>query len=365
MHGNLTPQISLSPYYLNTNRIEVMAGSKIPAVARTLLSRNNSDRVNAMSFAADLADSAIRSGKLKNVAEAFAEAPSEGRFFGWTWGVFNFKGSAAAFRAEEAGKARQNPEINGTLRLADRELPAHGELHLEHYYSQSSIGQLAGRGTYFVVGQFEIGADSVEIFPWIIGDMVDDLSPFLNMSIRSSIRVYPEQIDAFANVRGTPRGGIKDLRALQAMSEAEVKAALAEIIGEPFVPADWGGEASDLQTNSLAVAGKPGSAAFILKGPALKGEMHPANMGKRGDQLIRAFGEPVDLILIQHCNKIANSVVKLAESFAVNPLDPKRFCILDGADSARILRAYGKLPAIDPDAKQAPKKKHSSKRSQP
>jgi hypothetical protein len=66
-------------------------------------------------------------------------------------------------------------------------------------------------------------------------------------------------------------------------------------------------------------------------------------MGKRGDQLVRAFGEPADLIVIQHCNKIANTVVKLAEALAIDPRNPKRFCILDGADTARLLKAYGKL----------------------
>jgi hypothetical protein len=32
------------------------------------------------------------------------------------------------------------------------------------------------------------------------------------------------------------------------VSEDAVKQVFAEIIGEPFVPKDWGGEKSDLQT---------------------------------------------------------------------------------------------------------------------
>jgi hypothetical protein len=66
-------------------------------------------------------------------------------------------------------------------------------------------------------------------------------------------------------------------------------------------------------------------------------------MGKRGDQLIRAFEEPVDLIVVQHCNKIENTVVRITESLAYDPRRPRRYCIIDGADSAQILSAYGKL----------------------
>jgi hypothetical protein len=41
--------------------------------------------------------------------------------------------------------------------------------------------------------------------------------------------------------------------------------------------------------------------------------MHPADMGKRGDQLVRVFDEPVEPVVIQHCSKIANSVVRITE----------------------------------------------------
>jgi hypothetical protein len=127
------------------------------------------------------------------------------------------------------------------------------------------------------------------------------------------------------------------------MPEAAVKQAFADIIGEPYVSKDWGGEKSDLVTARLTVDGEPTSAAFIFKGPSVPGPLHPGNMGKRGDQLIRAFDEPVDLIVVQHCNKIENSVVRTAEGLAYDPRRPRRYCIIDGADTAQILSAYGKL----------------------
>lgn len=345
MSTDLEGNVGLSPYYLNTRRLEAVTTIEIPAVAQTSLNSNSIERVTAMRYALNVAKALLNTGRVPNLARAYAESEEPGRILASTWGSFSFKGSRQAFDSQAKGKLSAAASFTGTLNLGDRDYPAHGELITDHYYSQSSIGMLSGRRPLFLMGIFEFGEDGIEIFPYVIGDLIDDLSPIINMSIRSAIRVYPDEIGSFGKMRDAPNATAADIKALQAMPEAKVKDAVAEIIGEPFVPADWGGETSDLQTNRLTVRDTPHSAAFILKGPALKGQMHPGNMGKRGDQLVRAFGEPVDLIVIQHCNKIANSVVKLAEALAIDPRNPKRFCILDGADTARLLKAYAKLPS--------------------
>ena len=343
MSQGFKDRVGLSPYYLNSRRLEVLSAMDIPAAAQSSLNDNNIRRVAAMGYARNVAKVLLQTGKVPNLARAFVEVNEGERILATTYGVFTFKGSRKAFETPANGKAATPATFTGTLLLGDREFPAYGELVNDHFYSQSSIGMLSGKRSLFIMGQFDFGADGVEIFPYVIGDLIDDLSPFLNMSIRSSIRVYPEQIDSFGPLRNAPAATANDLKALQAMPEARVKDALAEIIGELFVPADWGGEVSDLQTNHIVVDGEPASAAFILKGPALKGEMHPNNMGSRGDQLVRAFGEPVDLIVVQHCRKIANTVVKTAEAMAIDPRDPKRFCILDGSDTARLLKLHCRL----------------------
>jgi hypothetical protein len=148
----------------------------------------------------------------------------------------------------------------------------------------------------------------------------------------------------FAKIIGEGPATQAELKALLQITEESVKYAIADIIGEPFVPKDWPGEKSDLPTNRLTIDGQPHSAAFIFKGPSVPREMHVADMGKRGDQLVRVFDEPVELIVVQHCSKIANSVVRIAESRAMDIRRPRRYCILDGEDTVRILKAYGKLP---------------------
>ncbi|RIV80359.1 hypothetical protein D2V04_03465 [Pelagerythrobacter aerophilus] len=223
------------------------------------------------------------------------------------------------------------------------EIEIAGILSNEHLYSDTSATILSGKRRMLLCARFERRENCIEAHPIIIGDLVDANDSMLGQSLKSLVRIYPEHIDAFAAIRGQARANAAAVKALKEMSEEEVKKAIAAIVGEPFIPKDWGGEKSDLQTNQLSVRGRPCSAAFIFKGPAVRGELHPGKMGKNGDQLVRAFDEPVEVVIVQHCDKIANSVVRLAEALAYDPHQPRHYCILDGADTARLLRAYGYL----------------------
>jgi hypothetical protein len=203
---------------------------------------------------------------------------------------------------------------------------------------------LSGKRRMLIAGQFEFQRNKVEVFPFIVGEMVEDPGDLLRAPFSQTVRLFPGRIDQFARMRSQGPIATTELQSLLQVSEDEVKKAFATIIGEPFVPKDWGGEKSDLSTSRLTVDGEQKTAAFIFKGPSVPGEMHPANMGKRGDQLVRAFDEPVDLIVIQHCNKVANTVVRMAEALCCDLQRPRRYCIIDGADTLQILKAYDKLP---------------------
>jgi hypothetical protein len=71
--------------------------------------------------------------------------------------------------------------------------------------------------------------------------------------------------------------------------------------------------------------------------------MYPADLGKRGDQLVRLFDEPADLLILQHCHKVETSVIRQMEALAVLPNNPRMYCVIDGADTYRILRGGGYL----------------------
>lgn len=337
-------KLALSPYYLNPRRLEVMGATEIAAAAQRPLFTNNDERVDAMRDARRIARRLLVSGAFPNITAEIAASARDGeRLLGVTWDVFTFRGVGQAYTNARETKHGPPASFSAKLALGDSIYEAGGTLDHHHYYSDTTMSVLSGRKRMLIAGMFEFRGDKVEIAPYVIGELIRETGAFA-IGFAGEVRVYPIQIDAFQSaLEGAGPPTKAELDALLAMPEADVKDALAEIIGEPFVPKDWGGEKSDLQTNRLTISGKPVSAAFLLKGPSVRGEMHPNNLGKRGDQLMRAFDEPVDLVVVQHCNKIANTVVRQAEALAYDPRHPGRYCILDGADTAVILRAHGKL----------------------
>lgn len=336
--------LRLSPFYLNTRRLNAVFGSQIPSAAQVSINQNSGARADAMSLAGQVATELLRSGKISLLTpDMLEETKTNGPVIAQLWDVFVFKGLPASIESETKGKSKP-AGLRADLSIGGIAYTLNGELITDHHYSVSTASELSGKKRMLVAGQFELKDDKIIVSPYIIGNLlkVDHLSHF-DMPWSNSVRVYPEQIDAFSKCNDARRVSAGDIEKLGEMPEAAVKDAFAEIIGEPFVPKDWGGEKSDLQTNNLAINGTSASAAFMFKGPGVKGELHPNNLGKRGDQIVRAFDEPVDLVVVQYHNKIANTVVRQAESFACNPANPKRYCILDGADTVRILSAYGKF----------------------
>lgn len=336
-------RLRLFPYYLNSRRLGLLANIKFPTQAQEPLVHNSGERADAMRDVAATAEDLLRSGQFPNLTEIVAKRDVEGeRILGFLWGVFTFSGAAEAIRRAQERKPAKNATLRATIPLAAVEYEMAGELSNDHFYSSTSISVLKGRKRMLVAGHFEFHGQKAAIFPYIIGEEIEGAGT-LPMPIATSIRVYPQQIDAFARIERSPQPTAAELKAIEAMPEADVKQAFADIVGEPYVTKDWGGEKSDLQTTRLTIDGEPTSTAFIFKGPSVPGPLHPANMGKRGDQLIRAFEEPVDLIVVQHCNKIENTVVRMTEGLAYDPRRPRRYCIIDGADTAQILSAYGRL----------------------
>ena len=133
------------------------------------------------------------------------------------------------------------------------------------------------------------------------------------------------------------------LRKISAKPESEVKSAFAAILGEPFTQRDWGGETSDLYTSQVQIDDHQTSSAWLLKGPGHRGPMTIAALGKRGDQIDRLFGEPAELLVLQHHREIRSAVINMMEVYANDLRKPRRYMVLDGADTARILTAYGHL----------------------
>jgi hypothetical protein len=68
-------------------------------------------------------------------------------------------------------------------------------------------------------------------------------------------------------------------------------------------------------------------------------------LGKNGDQMVRLFRESAELLVLQHCREITPNLIDMMDKFAHDPRKPYFYMIFDGADTARVLKSQGLLPA--------------------
>ncbi|MBU1276775.1 MAG: hypothetical protein KJ720_15470 [Proteobacteria bacterium] len=155
---------------------------------------------------------------------------------------------------------------------------------------------------------------------------------------------FPEDIDEFNKIKEVGDVAAQEwIDYMKVQSEENIKEKFCDIL-QDITKKDWGGEQDDLFSTHIHLSGQRKSAAFLLKGPGSGfREMTPDMLGKRGDQIYRLDGTPADLLVVQHCHKIGEAVRATLRAFAVNPSRPRRYCFIDGRDTYRILKAYGKL----------------------
>jgi hypothetical protein len=223
-----------------------------------------------------------------------------------------------------------------------------GELDPARFEANSPHANLRGRAHVFVAGVvLEAGDDPPTVrlrpvligFPYFLppGDKRDAM-----FALRTAELSYVD-VDQFGLAADDLSSPVPKplLERLFEMSENEVKHAFAGILGQPFVPKDRPDETSDLVAQ-VSVGGTVMTAAFALKGPGGKRRpwtLYPGGMGKHGDQAIKLFHEPASLVIVQHVSHISESVRHLLEALALR--HQKRFCLIDGAGTVRILAKAG------------------------
>jgi hypothetical protein len=152
---------------------------------------------------------------------------------------------------------------------------------------------------------------------------IDDLDTFGKVT-----KVSPSSVSAFA------------------MSEKQFKTGVMRILGDKGKFQDWGGEKNDLCTTHVRYRGKRRTTAFAFKGKGLKKKLTPALMGKNGDQIQRLFQTAAEIFLLQYWSQIDDSVLEQMQMNAKlrSYADGKRiyYGIIDGQDSARLIKAYPK-----------------------
>lgn len=155
-------------------------------------------------------------------------------------------------------------------------------------------------------------------------------------------QIYVDEIDSFKKIK--PIRHVNAV-AIRRMAERTINRALCRILNQSEKK-DWGGERNDIYTNKIIYRGSRKSAAFALKGKAVKSKLTPGKMGKNGDQIQRLFDATADIYLVGHNRDIDDRVVDLMQTHAIQKSIAANksifFCVIDGDDLARLAVAYPK-----------------------
>lgn len=218
-----------------------------------------------------------------------------------------------------------------------------GSFSPRHCTCSSANVELSGVRSQYILGTVaEESSNQIEIRPLAIADRLLGTLRDPRAEVERQ-QVFPRQVDQFAAIDFDDDVTLDDLKQLARVPEEEIKRTLAALVGEPVVPKDWGGEQMDLWTTRLLVDGRQTSAAFLLKGKSAFRPMTIDVLGRRGDQIDRMADTAAELLVLQHCHEVTPRVVSMLRAYASDYRNPRRYLVIDGFDTFRILRAAGRL----------------------
>lgn len=285
-----------------------------------------------------------KNSNVKTLSEALIDGPKVGQVFCSTE---KFKG--AGNKVYKKGLRVKN-QINLSFKF-DKKIIA--DYSTNHFVADTGKLEQSKKSICSIIGYIrEINDSEIIIYPLIIGAPSFDHSWNQNKGIDSTTlmwegwdfyEIYPEDIDEFSKLTSCAEvDEIEWNEFMSKTSETKIKEKLCELLKE--IPSkDWGGELNDLFTGHIHQSGRKTTAAFVLKGPSKFSEMKLTHLGKNADQAFRLAQSPARLLIIQHSHNIGEAVRATLRAFAVSPHDPRHYCLIDGRDTYRILKAYNKL----------------------
>lgn len=257
----------------------------------------------------------------------------------WFNETFWFKDVAKSYHEHVAAGA----QLHLKLRAGEKQVSIRGRFNAARVTSDSSLSNLSRQYHAFVAAFVrDVTPDEVTIRPVVIADRGKNVAGGMS-ELRNDLRVWPRSIDAFKDVDFATRLTAEDLQILRRVPEEAVKIALLDILGEPEHMKDWGGEQCDIWTDRITIDGGRHQAAFALKGPAKFHPMTVSDLGKNGDQIARLAHTAADLLIVQHCHAIKPEVIEMLRTYAMKPGHVRRYMVLDGYDTLRILKHFGKV----------------------
>ena len=242
----------------------------------------------------------------------------------------------------------------------DFDKPIHIIYHTEHLVSTTGRERLAESTVQSILGFLHNKTDRFEIEPLVIGTPLPnhpwndaEASEYLTWHDydNSYGEILPEDIDQFSKMANlTVEEADEWMNVMQRTPEEKVKQAFSELLAEP-IKKDWSGESNDHFSHNVTVGGRRRTAAFLLKGPSGGNyfkEMTLDMCGKRANQVLRLTESDADISIVQHCHLIGADIRKTLRSLTVAPGGrtskiARKFCLIDGQATYRILKAYNLL----------------------
>lgn len=342
----MSAETGLDSWFLHEKLILGLLNQHQIAVLRYQLQLPGPDPALARAYRIDLFERAVSAflarAPVPSLAVSHLHRELRAGQLAWLDQPLTFRGTATALAAVERGETGR-ATFSGPL-ATDDSVRVHGEYNAERLTGSTSIGQLTGRQRQFLLGYVHsMTADEIGLRPIVIARRWARPDPAALKAWDDTAHVWPSAVDQFGGVNFRLRLAKTDLDVLKLIPEKKIKQAFAEIISESEVPNDWGGEQFDLWSTVIAVEGQRLRTAIAFKGPARFRPMTIASLGKNGDQIDRLAQTAADLMVVQHCHTITAPVVNMLKAYASNFRDPKRYMLIDGFDTIRILRHFGYL----------------------
>lgn len=258
------------------------------------------------------------------------------------------------FRRPEDGLQATDPRIAFEGRLAtDESLTVAGSLSILRIVSASAASSLDGHQHACLIGVVtRRDAARIEVNPVFAGlryfiDGDGDHAYVENRPLRTPL----SQLDRFAAVDfGSPVSDA-ELRALQTMPAATVRAGLAAILGTTLTRSGWSRARSSMYTGWLQVRQAARNSMWFFPGASQDGPLTVPMLGSPGEQLTRLFTCGTGLYIVQHSDVITPAVTSLIAAYAQDAgaweaSESLEYMIIDGPDTVRIFRTHGLLPPV-------------------
>lgn len=178
---------------------------------------------------------------------------------------------------------------------------------------------------------------------WRIADEVARLVASAAVDSQLPDLITIEQIDSFSRAKTVKPADVAGIANPLDLSERDVKVFIGHIIGEPYLPRDWGGERYDLFTCHLDLAGHPAEAAFLLKGSGTRGRLTIRRLGANADQIMRLATSSASILIVQHVAEVDEEVRRhLRQAIVAGRHDGRDVVgsVWDGVDCARLFVAH-------------------------